>query len=72
MIDISLTPFIERSAGNTEFRAALEQVRDPVRQLARGGPQQVRATQRVLTEGRRSLDLTLAEIPEPEEEASQQ
>lgn len=64
--------FTARCAGNNELRDALEQLRDPVRQLARGDAQQVQAAQRVLTEARRSLYLILAEIPTPKEEASQQ
>ena len=65
--------FTARCAGSSELRDALEELRYPVRQLARGDSQQVQAALRVLTEGRRSLYLILAEIPTtPEEEASQQ
>jgi DNA-binding PadR family transcriptional regulator len=63
--------FTTRYAGNSELRDALEELRDPVRQLARGDAQQVQAAQRVLTEARRSLYLILAEIPTTEE-ANQQ
>ncbi len=68
-------PFVEfaaRCAGTSELRDALEGLRDPVRQLARGDAQQVQAAQRVLTEARRSLYLILAEIPTPAQEATQQ
>ncbi|MGH3882216.1 MAG: PadR family transcriptional regulator [Pseudonocardiaceae bacterium] len=64
--------FTARCAGNSELRDALEELRDPVRQLARGNSQQVQAAQQVLTEARRSLYLILAEIPTPAQEASQQ
>jgi hypothetical protein len=63
--------FTTRCAGNSELRDALEELRYPVRQLARGDAQQVQAAQRVLTEARRSLYLILAEVPTTEE-ASQQ
>jgi DNA-binding PadR family transcriptional regulator len=63
--------FTTRYAGNGKLRDALEELRDPVRQLARGDAQQVQAAQRVLTEARRSLYLILAEIPTTEE-ANQQ
>jgi DNA-binding PadR family transcriptional regulator len=62
--------FTARCAGNSELRDALEELRYPVRQLARGDAQQVQAAQRVLTEARRSLYLILAETPTPREEAS--
>jgi hypothetical protein len=64
--------FTTRCGGGSELRDALEELRYPVRQLARGDSQQVQAAQRVLTEARRSLYLILAETPTPEEEASQQ
>ncbi|MGH3812701.1 MAG: PadR family transcriptional regulator, partial [Pseudonocardiaceae bacterium] len=64
--------FTARCAGNSALRDALEQLRDPVRQLARGNSQQVQAAQQVLTEARRSLYLILAEIPTPAQEATQQ
>jgi len=64
--------FTARCAGSGELRDALEELRYPVRQLARGDAQQVQAAQRVLTEARRSLYLILAEAPAPEEETSQQ
>lgn len=64
--------FTAHCAGSSVLRDALEELRDPVRQLARGDSQQVQAAQRVLTEARRSLYLILAEIPTPEQEASQQ
>jgi DNA-binding PadR family transcriptional regulator len=63
--------FTARCGGSSELRDALEELRYPVRQLARGDSQQVQAAQRVLTEARRSLYLILAESPTPEE-ASQQ
>lgn len=64
--------FTARCGGSSELRDALEELRYPVRQLARGDSQQVQAAQRVLTEARRSLYLILAETPAPEDEASQQ
>jgi DNA-binding PadR family transcriptional regulator len=63
--------FTARCAGSSELRDALEQLRDPVRQLARGNAQQVQAAQQVLTETRRSLYLILAGPPTPKE-ANQQ
>jgi DNA-binding PadR family transcriptional regulator len=63
------TEFTARCAGNSQLRDALEELRYPIRQLARGNAQQVQEAQRVLTEARRSLYLILAETPE---EASQQ
>jgi len=63
--------FTTRCAGNSELREALEELRYPVRQLARGDAQQVQAAQRVLTEARRSLYLILAEIPTTEEAGQQ-
>jgi DNA-binding PadR family transcriptional regulator len=64
--------FTARCGGNSELRDALEELRYPVRQLARCDSQQIQAARRVLTEARRSLYLILAETPTPEEEASQQ
>ena len=64
--------FTARCAGSSELRDALEALRDPVRQLARGDAQQVQAAQRVLTEARRALYLILAEIPTPAQETTQQ
>jgi DNA-binding PadR family transcriptional regulator len=64
--------FTARCGGSSELREALEELRYPVRQLARGDSQQVQAAQRVLTEARRALYLILAETPTPEEEASSQ
>ncbi|HVE95641.1 MAG TPA: PadR family transcriptional regulator [Pseudonocardiaceae bacterium] len=64
--------FTARCAGSSELRDALEELRDPVRQLTRGDAQQVQAARRVLTEARRSLYLILAEIPTPAQEATQQ
>jgi DNA-binding PadR family transcriptional regulator len=64
--------FTARCTGSSELRDALEQLRDPVRQLTRGDAQQVQAAQRVLTEARRSLYLILAEIPTLTQEATQQ
>ncbi len=63
--------FTARCPGNNELRDALEELRYPIRQLARGDSQQVQAAQRVLTEARRSLYLILAEIPTPEEAGQQ-
>ena len=63
--------FTARCGGSSELRDALEELRYPVRQLARGDSQQVQAAQRVLTEARRSLYLILAESPTPAQ-ASQQ
>src|ERR671917_336379 len=61
--------FTARCAGNSQLRDALEELRYPIRQLARGSAQQARDPQRALPEARRSLYLILAETPE---EASQQ
>jgi hypothetical protein len=62
--------FTARCGDSSELREALEELRYPVRQLARGDSQQVQAAQRVLTEARRSLYLILAETPTPEDEAA--
>lgn len=59
--------FTAHGAGSNELREALEQLRDPVRQLARGNTQQVQAAQRILAETRRSLYLILAGPPAPEQ-----
>jgi DNA-binding PadR family transcriptional regulator len=63
--------FAARCGGSSELRDALEELRYPVRQLARGDSQQIQAAQRVLTEARRSLYLILAETPTPEEASLQ-
>jgi DNA-binding PadR family transcriptional regulator len=66
------TEFTARCAGNGELRDALEELRYPVRQLARGDSQQAQAAQQVLTEARRSLYLILAEMPTTDEEKTSQ
>lgn len=68
-------PFAEFTAhhpGTSQLRDALEELRYPVRHLARGNSQQVQAAARVLTEARRSLYLILAETPTLPAEASQE
>jgi DNA-binding PadR family transcriptional regulator len=62
--------FTARRPGNSRLRDFLEQLRCPVRQLARGDDRQVQATQQILTEARRVLYLILAEPPTTGQEAS--
>ena len=60
------------SGVSVKLQDALEELRHPVRQLARGDSQQVEAARRILAEARRSLYLILAEGPSPEKETGQQ
>ena len=60
--------FTARCPESNELRDTLEELRYPVRQLARGDSHQVRAALRVLTEARRSLYLLLAELPAAEDD----